>query len=188
VNAAGRVTVQQRALIAGRRVRPPVLAWMWLTVWVVMIVVMGFAAFRWDVSHPSVIRSLGHLAVFILITGIWYVPLVLVFGWSRWRARLRRRRRISAVDRADIAWRVGRIAEQAPGGRVALLGVTALPVPEGAPPLPEPGTYRFYWLRSGEPGPGALLLSADPVDESETGRSGAPEDAIVTTADREPWA
>ncbi|WUR92601.1 WD40 repeat domain-containing protein [Streptomyces sp. NBC_01262] len=71
----------------------------------------------------------------------------------------------------------GRIVELPDGGFEALAGAMRIEVPDGAPPLPPPATYRLYWLAPapGGEGPG-LLLSAQPLDAQHLGE---PADAIA---------
>lgn len=62
---------------------------------------------------------------------------------------------------------VGQVVAGPGGEPEALIGGGRLSVPEGAPALPPPGTYRLYWLESAKAGPGPLLLSAQPLDRQE---------------------
>jgi hypothetical protein len=62
------------------------------------------------------------------------------------------------------ACRVGSAVGEVFGPRQARVGTDLIPVVEGIPALPPPGTYRLYWLElsTGERGP---LVSVQPLDE-----------------------
>ncbi|WP_210583651.1 hypothetical protein [Streptomyces sp. GESEQ-35] len=169
-NAVGEVTAVQWALIAGRKVRPPFLAWAILLLWGALVigfgVVAGTASDRTgDLPEGQVPAMLAAMGLMVVVT-VWYpVPLALMAGWSRWRARRLRRGRIAALRSCRIADALGEISD------VARVGQSSIHVPEGAPQLPPPGAYRLYWLEPTRRGGTPLLLSAEPVDVQEAAGS-----------------
>ncbi|MEV6166602.1 hypothetical protein AB0L99_00050 [Streptomyces sp. NPDC051954] len=165
-NAAGEVTSMQWVSIAGRKVRPPILAWAILLFWGALVIGVGVAAGTapdrsGDLPEGQVPATLAAMGMTFLVT-VWYpVPLALMAGWSRWRARRRRRGRIAALRACKIADALGEIST------VARVGESSIRLPEGAPQLPPPGAYRLYWLEPTQRGGTPLLLSAEPVDAQE---------------------
>lgn len=166
-NSAGEVTAVQWALIAGRRVWPPIVAWAVLLGWGALVIGVGIAvdaSRRQYVGLPEEQRP-GALEMMVtvgVIFGLHAVPLAVWAGQSRWRARRRRRGRIAALRAGRIAVALGEI------GASARVGETCVLLPDGAPPLPPPGAYRLYWLEPARRGGKPLLLSAEPVDTEET--------------------
>jgi hypothetical protein len=174
-NAAGEVSPVQWALVAGRRVRPPCVAWAMLIVWAALVIGFGVAAgadqgTQTGLPAGRVPATLAAMATMGLISGCYLVPLVLWAGWGRWRARRRRRARIAALKARRIVGGLGEIsgtAGSAGAASTARVGQMRLPLPDGAPPLPLPGEYWLYWLVPTRRHASPLLLSAEPVDAQE---------------------
>ncbi|MCX4905195.1 hypothetical protein [Streptomyces sp. NBC_00878] len=174
----------QWALVAGRRVRPPCVAWAMLIVWAALVIGFGVAAgadqgTRTGLPTGRVSATLAAMATMGLISGCYLVPLALWAGWGRWRARRRRRARIAALKARRIVGGLGEVSGSAgSAGSVdtagsagaagsACVGQMRLALPDGAPPLPLPGEYWLYWLVPTRRGASPLLLSAEPVDAQE---------------------
>lgn len=179
-NAAGRVTPAQYAVVAGRRIRPPCLAYALVAVWLAMEGLMGVdAAVAGD--RPGGDPD-GAAAALVMTTFVWgpsFLGLVLMAGVPRWRARGRRRRRIAALVACRMSSAVGEVVARPGGAPEARVGAHRLSVPEGAPALPPLGACRLYWLESAKADPGPLLLSAQPLDRQE---AEAPTDFVSTDA------
>ncbi|MET9088065.1 hypothetical protein ABZX77_40335 [Streptomyces sp. NPDC004237] len=168
-NAAGRVTPAQYAAVAGRGIRPPYGAYALFAVWLALAGLMGTATGRDGPGGDSAGLAATALrtALFGGVTAPYILVMALLVGVPRWRARGRRRRRITALAACRISSAVGEVVARPGGEPEALVGTSRLSVPEGAPALPPPGTYRLYWLESAKAGPGPLLLSAQPLDRQQ---------------------
>lgn len=149
-NANGQVTAEQWRVIAGPWVRPPLIALTLIAVSLGIGVLLGIV---W-----------GGVGVGLGLMGVgWLLVPAFFQGRRRWAARWRRHRRRRALARSSIASGTGRVT-LSDGHAQARVGRTVVPLPRAAPPLPIPGCYRLYWLRSPARYPGPLLLAAQPVD------------------------
>ncbi|MGW3283075.1 hypothetical protein ACWDR3_00345 [Streptomyces sp. NPDC001002] len=123
--------------------------------------------FRWTDEDAVAANADGRVtaAQYALIEELRIPGVGMPAGIPRQRGR---RRRTAALTACRTAGAVGEVVALPDGTREARIGAGRLAVPEGAPELPPPGTYRLYWLESAEadPDPG-VLLSARPLDRHE---------------------
>lgn len=187
-NAVGEVTDGQRRLVAGRRVRPPLSAWAALLCTGAVVVGSGVLVAvspdpNSDLPEGRVAGPLAAMGVIALLLGVHTVPFALFAGLPRWRARRRRRRRVEALKACRVVGAPGVIGATG----VSVDGRT-LVVPDGAPPLPAPGTYWLYWLEPAHDNGESLLLSAEPVDAREAAgrRAHAASAPVLPTPDAPP--
>ncbi|TCO65685.1 hypothetical protein [Actinocrispum wychmicini] len=138
VNAQGRLTPLQRAMVVTSRKRLLSVATTLLVLWLFMEV----AAFRWGVQG----------AVVLALLTAWWMPVPAVVAVVR---RRHHRQMVAGFASKRVTNAVGRITNS----DTAVTGSTRIRAPEGTPPLPPPGPYRLYWLE--RPG---ILLSVRPVD------------------------
>ncbi|HKD96940.1 MAG TPA: hypothetical protein VKB69_04985 [Micromonosporaceae bacterium] len=151
-NAAGRLTPAQQGQIVGEPIR-------WKSTFMVVfvaLVVVASAAVPYISHHFQPKRIVvGDGTELIVIVSI---AATVVAGWAGfmlWRVT-GRRRRSAVVLVPEITASTGEIVWS--GGTYRVSGTPVpLRLPSGVV-LPEPGPYRFYWLRA----PGPTLLSAEP--------------------------
>jgi hypothetical protein len=171
-NAAGQVTSVQWSLIAGQKIRPPYFAWILLMIWAAILGGAGWAGgtprdYPSGIPNGGVSGALAAVGLAAAVTFLWFPGLALMVGFSRWRARRRRRGRIADLAACRIDSALGCVVVLDDGGSQARAGTRSIPVPEGAPALPSPGPYRLYWLESARGKRSPVLLSAQPVDARE---------------------
>ncbi|MDH2424050.1 hypothetical protein [Sphaerisporangium sp. TRM90804] len=185
-NAAGAVTPEQWALIAGPRVGQPYGAWALLGALAALMAGSGAlgAAGRGIAVEGGPAGALGMMAFMMVVMGWMLLAPALFAGVPRWVDRRRRRRVVAGLTAARIVAAAGRVVAEPNHEAGVRVGPNPIPVPRGAPALPPPGTYRLYWLESVAKGPGPLLLSAEPMDAPPT-PAGVRTPARVPGADEE---